>query len=202
VLRSQPWAPGSEGHREEDDAAASRSPAVISDVERLHVGGRHVREGWKILDIQPGPGVDFVGTCCDLSRFPSGSIGEVYASHVLEHLGYREELPAALREIHRALRGGGVLRASVPDMELLSKLLIHPELDARQRFGVMRMMFGGQIDAHDFHKVGLTWDFLRELLLEAGFSSVRRVEEHGLFDDASSLRRFGHLVSLNVEAVK
>ena len=62
--------------------------------------------------------------------------------------------------------------------------------------------FGGQTDPYDFHKVGLTWDFLNMFLRQAGFQRIERVDELGLFDDASSLRLGGVLISLNVQAAK
>ena len=34
---------------------------------KLHIGGWEKREGWKILDALPGPLVDYVGNCNDLS---------------------------------------------------------------------------------------------------------------------------------------
>lgn len=40
----------------------------------------------------------------------------VYSSHVLEHLTYND-FEAALAEIHRVLRGGGVFRSVLPDLE-------------------------------------------------------------------------------------
>jgi len=66
----------------------------------------------------------------------------------------------------------------------------------------MRMMFGGQMDDYDFHNVGLTWAFALQYLGQAGFKTVRRVQEFGIFDDNSSFRVNGVLISLNVEAVK
>jgi hypothetical protein len=65
---------------------------------RLHIGGRIKRAGWKILDVSQRPEVDFIGDCCDLSRFATASVSTIYASHVLEHLRYRDELPVALSE--------------------------------------------------------------------------------------------------------
>jgi len=32
---------------------------------RLHIGGEEIKEGWKILNIQNKPGVDFVGDITD-----------------------------------------------------------------------------------------------------------------------------------------
>jgi predicted SAM-dependent methyltransferase len=169
---------------------------------RLHIGGHEVRPGWRIFDIRPGPGVDYVGDCRDLSRFPDDSVEAIYASHVLEHLGFQQEIHAALREFRRVLRPGGELRASVPDFEVMCRLFVDPALTAPQRLHVMMMTFGEQTHEHDFHKVGLNWEFLASFIIQAGFSEVHRVETHDLFDDASGGRAYGRLVSLNVRAVK
>ncbi|MCH7778235.1 MAG: methyltransferase domain-containing protein [Gemmatimonadetes bacterium] len=179
------------------------SEATAKDTaQRLHIGGKQVKEGWKILNIQPGKGVDFVGDAADLSQFDDETFDEVYASHVIEHLGYQKELPAALKGIHRILKPGGVFRMSVPDLETLCKLFLHDGIDFNGKFQIMRMMFGGQVDEHDFHKVGLTWDIARHYFGQAGFKTPRRVQEFGIFDDASSLKVGKVLISLNVEAVR
>lgn len=169
---------------------------------RLHIGGREPKSGWKIMNIQPGPYVDYIGNCISLEQFTDSSVDEVYASHVLEHLGFREELPKALKEIWRVLKPGGMLKVSVPDLDTLCYLFTHEKVPKEQKFSLMMHMFGAQEDEHDFHKVGLTWDFMSNFLNQAGFSKWRRVEEFGLFNDYSSYRRFGVLVSLNIEALK
>ena len=176
--------------------------ATDSEGLRLHIGGREQREGWTILNIESGPHVDHVGDCRDLSRFADGSVEEIYASHVFEHLGYFDELPQALGECRRVLEDGGLLQISVPDLAVLCRLFLLPELKAEQRFHIMRIMFGGQMDSYDFHKVGLTFEFLNDFLTRVGFSDVQRIDEFRLFDDASSLRIGGVLISLNVTALR
>jgi predicted SAM-dependent methyltransferase len=173
-----------------------------ADGIRLHIGGEQAREGWSILNVKPGPGVAYVGSCTDLSALGGASCAEIYASHVLEHLGYDGELQRALKECHRVLKPGGRLRVAVPDLEILARLLLDRSLTPQNRFHVMRMMFGGRMDAHDVHYVGLTLEFLEGFLIEAGFREIRRVPEFGLFQDTSSLRFAGQLISLNVEAWK
>ena len=76
---------------------------------RLHIGGKQKRDGWEILDVNPGPLVDHLGNAIDLSQFADGTFAEIYASHVLEHFDYKEALVAALREWNRVLAPGGVL---------------------------------------------------------------------------------------------
>ncbi|MGC4070690.1 MAG: tetratricopeptide repeat protein [Polyangiaceae bacterium] len=171
-------------------------------VRRLHIGGREPKPGWHILNVQAGPHVDFVGNCVDLSRFPDGSVEEIYASHVFEHLGFRDELPRALREAHRVLAPSGRLCISVPDLETLSRLIVNPEVPKNQRFSLMMHLFGAQEDAYDHHRVGFTEEILGMFLKAAGFVRMKRVSEFNRFDDYSSYRRFGVLISLNVEAYK
>jgi len=181
---------------------APSSPHPPTDGIKLHIGGQEKREGWAILDALPGPIVDYVGNCNDLSFLADESCSEVYASHVLEHLGYNGELQKTLTGIHRVLKPGGRLRASVPDMDTLCKLFLYPPLKRAERFHVMRMIFGGRTTEYDVHFVGLNFEFLGQFLQEAGFRDIRRVREFGLFNDASKLLFGGVLVSLNVEARK
>jgi predicted SAM-dependent methyltransferase len=150
----------------------------------------------------PGEHTDYVRSCTDLSPFDDRTVAEIYASHVLEHLGYKRDLPAALHEFHRVLVPGGTLRISVPDLATLCTLFLDPALDESQRFFVMRMMFGGQMDAADFHYAGLYEELMTALLKRAGFSEVSRVERFGVFNDASSMLYNGRPISLNMLARK
>lgn len=172
------------------------------DVNRLNIGGMVVKDGWKILNVQPGDGVDFVGDVADLSGFENDAFDEIYASHVIEHLGFRTELPGALLGIYRILKPGGVFRMSVPDLEILCRIFLNAGLEPNDRFKIMSIMFGGQTDAHDFHKVGLTWEFAQFFLGQAGFERITRLREFGIFADASGMRIGDVLISLNVEARK
>jgi predicted SAM-dependent methyltransferase len=63
-------------------------------------------------------------------------------------------------------------------------------------------MFGGQMDAFDFHKSGLTWEILQDLLQQLGFTAIERAETFGAFADSSETRFRERLVSLNVIARK
>ena len=40
---------------------------------KLHIGGETPKPGWKILNIQPKPHVDYIGDISDLSQFSDGS---------------------------------------------------------------------------------------------------------------------------------
>jgi predicted SAM-dependent methyltransferase len=168
---------------------------------RLHIGGKQVRAGWEILNINPGPGVDHVGDAVALSGFADGTFTEIYGSHVLEHFDYKDGLILALREWRRVLAPGGTLRLSVPDLDMLARLMLDRQrLDINQRYHVMRMIFGGHIDAHDYHLVGLNEEFLAGFLHGAGFVQLQRVSRHGIFQDTSDLVFGGVCISLNMTA--
>lgn len=168
---------------------------------RLHLGGTQAKPGWKILNIQPGEGVDYVGDIQDLAQFLDDSCDELYASHVLEHVPHGRIL-STLRGFHRILKPGGRAMISVPDLEVLCRLFNHPQMQKPARFHVMTMMFGGQVNATDFHFVGLTFEFLCDYLGGAGFTRVERVASFGLFDDISTFAPYGVPISLNLIAYK
>lgn len=176
--------------------SALQSQRVVAP-RRLHIGGIVRRDGWRVMNVVPGDHVDVVGTCTDLSMFDDASLDEVYASHVFEHLSYAAELEPTLQGVRRALRKDGLFYLSVPDLDVLAQLFAAPATDPKDRFHIMRMMFGGQTDAHDYHKVGLNWDFLCYFAQRAGFQAIRRVERFGLFDDTSNAVFMGRLISLN-----
>ena len=169
---------------------------------KIHIGGNTFKESWKILDVQDGPHVDFIGNCTDMSFIEDESVVEIYASHVFEHLGHRQELLPALSECHRILCANGRLLMSVPDLRKLAALFSVDGLSTNQLYEIMLMMFGGQLTPHDFHKTGLFEELIVKYLQTAGFKSIEKVDEFGLFND-SSVRRFGGiLISLNIIAVK
>ena len=154
-----------------------------------------------MLNVQPDPHVDYVGDLRDLSQFAENSIENVYASHVLEHVRQGEVLPT-LRGVHRVLTSGGRFLISVPDLDVLCHLFISPWATAEVKWHTMRMIFGGQIDPHDFHYMGFNEQFLRDLLTQAGFAEMHRIESFGLFQDTSELRPYGFPISVNVIAIK
>lgn len=169
---------------------------------RLHIGGKEKKPGWKILNAQAADGVDFVGNLNDMSMFPDACCDQVYASHVLEHLSYRNEVDLALAAIHRIMKPGAKFQVAVPDLDILCRFLANPDLDKEKRHHVMRIIFGGQMDEFDFHKAGFDEGMLTARLERTGFKDIKRVGNFDLFDDTSSLTLGTHHVSLNMEAVR
>ena len=170
---------------------------------KLHIGGQQKLPDWEVFNVQPGPHVDHVGDAKDLSRFEDETFDELYASHVVEHFDYNGPLLDAFKEWYRVLKPEGKLYISVPDMDVLCQLFrMRKELKLQDRFQIMRMMFGGHIDQHDYHYVGFDFEILTAFLSQAKFRNSKRVEDLGVFKDTSILRVAGILISLNVIAVK
>lgn len=169
---------------------------------RLHLGGTVRVPGWEVLNAVPGEHVDHVGNANDLSRFADGSFDELYGSHIVEHFDYKDELLLALREWYRVIAPGGMLYVSVPDLDVLCSLILDRRLSPPDRFYVMRMLFGGHVDRWDYHQSGLNEEFLGGFLVAAGFTSIKRVREFGIFADTSSMTFAGRAISLNLIAFK
>lgn len=98
--------------------APGRVQRKLADATRLHLAcGGNLLAGWANLDLGLGRGV--IGF--DLTRplpVATGSIDFIYSEHFIEHIG-RPQALRLVRECHRALRPGGVLRLSTPDLAKL-----------------------------------------------------------------------------------
>lgn len=108
--------------RQSDEAVAPVGRAGHPNL--LNLGcGTHFHAAWVNLDIAPaGPAVrqhDLRGRL----PFKEGEFDAVYHSHILEHLPHSQALPF-LRECHRVLAPGGILRVVVPDLEMIARLYL------------------------------------------------------------------------------
>ena len=103
---------------------------------KLHIGGKIKKDGWKIMNIQKNPEVDFIGDLSDLSQFQDESIEEIYTSHVLEHVDQKNALKT-LEGVNRVLKTKGKFYISVPDMDTLCHFFINPLTSSKIKFHVI-----------------------------------------------------------------
>jgi predicted SAM-dependent methyltransferase len=169
---------------------------------RLHIGGHVESPEFWIVDANDGDIVDFVMLMSNLYAFPDNSVDTIYASHVLEHCthGVGHELEHTLREWHRVLRPDGQLLVSVPNLFALATLFVNESIPHQHRVWFMNVMYGGQTDIYDQHKVGFDEAILAAYLEQAGFCDLTRYEDFGLFADSSVLVVYDTPISLNVQA--
>lgn len=112
-----------------DTAARARIKALIGDCSRLHVGcGFNFVKGWVNVglfedsflpygEIAERHGLVFHLDVTKDFPFEDGSLSAIYASHFIEHFPFEEGL-AMVRRFQSALKPGGVLRLTFPDLEL------------------------------------------------------------------------------------
>lgn len=119
--------------------AIARRPYQIREYLRnpgnftgLQIGSAsHQLDGWLATDFDP----DLKHVYMDATkRFPfaNGTFNYIVAEHFIEHIPYIDGLKM-LRECHRVLKTGGVVRIATPDIQLTHKLLhapLTPELES------------------------------------------------------------------------
>ena len=158
---------------------------------KLNIGaGQHSLQGWINVDVFPAE------LAVNLSwglPFPAGSAEYIYMSHVLEHLYYPDEALGVLKETHRVLKEGGVLRVIVPDIEKCIRAYVAadddffasrkeswtwwPKSETRLEDFLAYAGAGTQPSSFfDRHKYGYDYETLENLLRKAGFHAVSRSE--------------------------
>lgn len=178
------------------------SRQIRNTIRRLHIGGTIRKKGWENFNALSDSSVDHLGDAADLSRFEDNTFMEIYASHVLEHFEYQLQLKMVLAEWFRVLALGGTLYISVPNLDIFAEMWNEHGTTDGERFFIMQMIFGGHVDAFDYHFSGFNEAILSKYLKECGFVEIQRVSRFGIFNDTSNMKFKGMPVSLNITARK
>jgi predicted SAM-dependent methyltransferase len=221
-------------------------------VRKLQIGcGGNVLGGWLNSDLNP---VRSLGVCIANRRAGEGASGHgprplrdlvfvdatkplpfrdgvfdyVFSEHMIEHIPFGDA-QGLLREIHRVLKPGGLLRLSTPDLHFLIDLYGQQKTEVQQRYVAWAVETflpreqtpAGPLDADTFvinnfvrnwgHQFIYDQKTLWSALASAGFSGMTR-RQPGESDDVNLLgieshgRRIGdefnRLESVVVEATK
>lgn len=150
---------------------------------RLNVGaGACPIPGYVNLDIKSGTPIWEL-------PYDDGTVDEIRASHVLEHVSYIKTTEV-LAHWHAKLKDGGIVKIAVPNLEYIFRKM-QTETDEN----LEGYLFGGHDDEHDVHMAGFTEAKLHAQLRSVGFDCIERFESD--FPDCSSKP-----VSLNMQAEK
>ncbi|MBI5439497.1 MAG: methyltransferase domain-containing protein [Nitrosomonadales bacterium] len=134
------------------------------------------------LDINPQVKPDVSGSMTDMSAVATGSVDAIYSSHNIEHL-YPHEVPVALAEFRRVLRGEGFLVIACPDLQSVCALVAEDKLTETAWdspagpiapldaiYGLRTAMGAGNLFMA--HRCGFTLKVLLGTLQAGGFAKV------------------------------
>jgi predicted SAM-dependent methyltransferase len=156
---------------------------------RIVIGTRTWLGGdWCHVDIDPTPLVDPatghhhpVDIVCDARKIPlpDGVAELVCTRECLEHFPWAE-YPAVLGEWARLVGPTGRLRVEVPDFLAACRQVLETDTLEMDR-AIQQIIFGGQMNAYDYHFAGLTPRMLSADMEALGLRvvDVRRGWEHG-----------------------
>jgi predicted SAM-dependent methyltransferase len=179
---------------------------------KLHLGaGAHGIAGWQNLDMNvPTTAAGVVDgwtkwTAPEPMPFADDSVDFVFTEHFIEHLSL-DDGTKMLREAHRVLKPGGILRVSTPNLSILVHAYETHQLDFYKAVGFVAatpaqllnlgMMSWG-------HQFTYDWPEMKRVLESVGFKNItqNRVGE-SLAPELRGLECRPDLGDLVVEALK
>lgn len=146
--------------------------------------GDQARPGWLNVDVALRQGINAVYDCRRALPFDTASAKGIFCEHFLEHLDYVEEAPQFLRECHRVLQPGGVLRVIVPDAQMYIRAYCEPGWESMSR---IRPLHSGRVDAYTGVPYGTKMELLNHIFRQ-GFEHKYAYDFETL---ASLFRRSG-----------
>lgn len=177
-------------------------------MSRLNWGcGPLASYGWINSDIASWPGVQVVADIRHGLPLPENHFDYIVSIHALPELAFFE-LDAALRELRRVLRPGGVLRLGLPDMDRAIKAYLDNDHDYFLIGDDVISSIAGkmivQLTWHGTSRSMFTYDFTRELLERNGFRDVVRCQYQQSASRCEGILELDNrpLESLFVEATK
>lgn len=147
-------------------------------------GGRNPFKPGEYLnvDIVPFPQVDLVFDIRE--RFPIGDgvIAEIFSAATLEHFR-KHHNEHILREFHRILQPGGMLRVSTPDIEAIARAVLAGEDLGKVNQHLFGKFKSEETEDFDVHKWMYRAATMIALLESIGFTDVKQVEnDTGMHD--------------------
>ena len=182
--------------------------------KKIHLGCWHrYIPGFLHVVLCDFPHIDYKTSIDKLNFLNNEEVSLIYASHALEYFD-RQQVSHALKEWHRVLRPGGILRLAVPDFESL--IQVYKSTGDLNK--VLGPMYGKMEIATSngsniiYHKTIYDEKSLSTLLQNNGFKNIERWDwretEHSDIDDHSQAyyphmdKENGILISLNLQATK
>lgn len=139
--------------------------------------GKDIREGYINIDLYV-EGENIVKGDVAKLDYPDNYVDEILALHIIEHFDHRQAFDV-LREWHRVLKPGGLLRLETPDFFNSCKWFVEGDYN-------MKMMLYGHFFAFPWeegqtHKFLYTEEQLGWTLEQCGFKNPRRVDPISIY---------------------
>jgi SAM-dependent methyltransferase len=156
---------------------AWRAPRTGIVKVHLGPGQENYLPGWINVDANRFTArVDVWANLLDPLPFPDATVDVFYSHHVIEHLP-DAHLPTHFRDMHRALKPGGVIRVGGPNIDNAIRKFVEGDESWFWNFPDDRRSLGGKFAnfllCRGEHLTVLTFSYLEELLTDAGFSAIR-----------------------------
>ena len=183
----------------------------MAELLKLHIGcGKRFIPGFVNIDQVAFPHVDHVQDIHRLPNFADASASVIYACQVIEYFD-RETVVEVLTEWRRVLAPGGILRLSVPNFAVISKLY-QAGFKLELFLGTLYGRIPDGKGAFNYHRTTYDEPSLRALLQKLGFCDISlwdwRETEHAHIDDFSQAyfphmdKERGMLFNLNMQGRK
>ena len=147
---------------------------------KLQIGSNVWKKaGWINIDIDPSVNPDLVLDVRQGLPYQDNSIDYIFMEHFFEHIN-QQESQKLLHECYRALKSGGVIRISGPDLQKLAKLYLSGNFELwKSRSGAP-----GETICDFMNDVFYNWehryipdpDQLTYMLRKANFKRISRCE--------------------------
>lgn len=130
------------------------------------------RPGWVNIDNDPRVGPDVVADALDLP-YEEGSVDEIYAAHLVEHLT-PEEAVTAFKHWYALLKPGGKLCIVTPDFKELCKQYLAGAIPLEDMTHIYVFSY-----VQSSHHASL-WDQESQIneLLNIGFHDIKAINRH------------------------
>jgi predicted SAM-dependent methyltransferase len=151
---------------------------------KLHVGCASKRlEGYINIDSRQTDATDHVCDAGAITIVSAGTVSEIYARHMLEHLDPNDAI-RTLKHWHDLLAPTGFLQVIVPDITFHAQQLLGLTRSSMedQNLHALAGFWGWRDETRggskeDAHRWGYTEKSLVQILLDLGFTDVHRVAE-------------------------
>jgi predicted SAM-dependent methyltransferase len=104
--------------------------------------------------------------------FANEKVDFIFTSHFIEHL-YKKDAFKFLTECKRVLKKGGILRVSVPDLEIAYSMYLNGNKDEMLE---NYFFFEDCQNKFSHHRYMYDFEMLSKILFKLGFSEIRRCE--------------------------